>query len=185
VLGISHAESLGTETFLARLDVALHNGLRLIQVRDKTLADDARLHLARATVKRAASHGARVVVNGSMALARAANAGGIHLDAAAAAQLTARPEGAGRDAFLVGVSCHNAEELAHAARIDADYALLSPVLPTLTHPGATTLGWDSFARLAATSPMPVYGLGGLRRTDVALAQSHGAHGVAVLREAWT
>ncbi|MCA1979682.1 MAG: thiamine phosphate synthase, partial [Thiobacillus sp.] len=102
------------------------------------------------------------------------------LDAGAAAKLSARP-----DAAWVGVSCHDAAELAHAAALDADYALLSPVLPTLTHPGAPTLGWETFAALAATSPIPVYGLGGLERDDVALAQSHGAHGVALLRGAWT
>ena len=180
VLGISHAESLGVDTFLARLDVALANGLRLIQLSDKTLPDEVRLHLARATVRRAHLHGARVLVNGPLELARAAGADGVHLDSAAAAQLTARP-----DCDWMGVSCHDAGELAHAAALGADFALLSPVLPTLTHPGAATLGWEAFSALAAVSPIPVYGLGGLGRDDVALAQSHGAHGVALLRGAWT
>ncbi|MFZ3261681.1 MAG: thiamine phosphate synthase, partial [Thiobacillus sp.] len=88
------------------------------------------------------------------------------------------------DCGWVGVSCHDTAELAHAAAIEADFALLSPVLPTLTHPGAATLGWDAFSALAAASPIPVYGLGGLGRDDVALAQSRGAHGVALLRGAW-
>ena len=180
VLGISHAESLGVDTFLARLDVALHHGLRLIQLRDKTLPEDVRLHLARETVCHAHLHGARVLINGSLELAHAAGADGVHLDSSAAAKLTVRP-----DCAWVGISCHDATELAHAATLEADYALLSPVLPTLTHPGAPTLGWDAFAALAAASPIPVYGLGGLERTDVALAQSHGAHGVALLRGAWT
>lgn len=180
LLGISHAESLGVDTFLARLDVALANGLRLIQLRDKTLPEDAWLQLAGETVRRARRHGARVLVNGSVDLARAAGADGVHLDAAAATQWSARP-----DCDWVGVSCHNNVELAHAAAIEADFALLSPVLPTLTHPGAPTLGWIRFSELAASSPIPVYGLGGLERDDVALAQSHGAHGVALLRGAWT
>ena len=184
LLGISHAESLGVDSFLARLDVALANGLRLIQLRDKTLPDAVRLHLARETVRRAHLHGARVLVNGSLALASAAGADGVHLDSSAAARLTTRPE-ADADAFLIGVSCHDGGELAHAAAIGADFALLSPVLPTLTHPGAATLGWESFSALAAASPIPVYGLGGLERDDIALAQSHGAHGVALLRGAWT
>jgi len=180
VLGISHAESLGVDSFLARLDVALHQGLRLIQLRDKTLPEETRLALARATVQHARPHGARVLVNGSLDLVRAAGADGIHLDSSAAAKLVARP-----DCEWVGVSCHNARELAHAAALEADYALLSPVLPTLTHPGAPTLGWETFATLTGASPVPVYGLGGLARDDVALAQSHGAHGVALLRGAWT
>ena len=185
VLGISHAESLGIDTFLARLDVALHDGLRLIQLRDKTLPEATRLDLARETVRRAHLHGARVLVNGSLELARAADADGVHLDSSAAAKLTARPDCGKPNSFLVGVSCHDAAELAHAAAIEADFALLSPVLPTLTHPGADTLGWGTFSALAAASPIPVYGLGGLGRDDVALAQSHGAHGVALLRGAWT
>lgn len=180
LLGITHAESLGVDTFLARLDIALHNGLRLIQLRDKTLPEDARLALARETVRRAHRYGARVLVNGTLELARATGADGVHLDSTAAARLTARP-----DYDWIGVSCHDAAELAHAAAIEADFALLSPVLPTLTHPGAATLGWDTFSALAAASPIPVYGLGGLGRDDVALAQSHGAHGVALLRGAWT
>jgi len=180
VLGISHAESLGVDSFLARLDVALANGLRLIQLRDKTLPDDVRLQLARETVRRAHLHGARVLVNGPLDLARAAGADGVHLDSSAAAQLAARP-----DCDWVGVSCHDGAELAHAAALGADLALLSPVLPTLTHPGAATLGWETFSALAAASPIPVYGLGGLGHDDVALAQSHGAHGVALLRGAWT
>ncbi|MFP5403837.1 MAG: Nudix family hydrolase [Gammaproteobacteria bacterium] len=180
VLGISHAEALGVDSFLARLDVALADGLRLIQLRDKSLPKAERLALAQETVRRAHRHGARVLVNGPLELAQAAGADGVHLDAAAAAALTVRPE-----AEWVGVSCHDAAELAHAAAIGADFALLSPVLPTQTHPGAPTLGWDRFAELAAASPIPVYGLGGLERDDVALAQSHGAHGVALLRGAWT
>ncbi len=180
LLGISHAESLGVDTFLARLDVALADGLRLIQLRDKRLPEAERLQLARETVRRARPHGARVLVNGSLDLARAAGADGVHLDSAAAAVLTARP-----DCEWVGVSCHDGAELAHAAALEADYALLSPVLPTLTHPGAPTLGWERFATLAAASAIPVYGLGGLGRDDVTLAQSHGAHGVALLRGAWT
>lgn len=180
LLGITHAESLGVDTFLARLDIALANGLRLIQLRDKTLPEYARLGLARETVRRAHRYGARVLVNGDPALARAAGADGVHLDSTAAAKRTARP-----DCGWVGVSCHDAAELAHAAAIEADFALLSPVLPTLTHPGAATLGWDTFSVLAAASPIPVYGLGGLGRDDVALAQSRGAHGVALLRGAWT
>ncbi|MFH2079814.1 MAG: Nudix family hydrolase, partial [Pseudomonadota bacterium] len=154
LLGITHAESLGVDTFLARLDIALANGLRLIQLRDKTLPEDARLALARETVRRAHRYGARVLVNGDPALAHAASADGVHLDSAAAARLTARP-----DYDWIGVSCHDATELAHAAAIEADFALLSPVLPTLTHPGAATLGWERFAELAAASPVPVYGLG--------------------------
>mgnify|MGYP000524713470 FL=1 len=179
VYAISHAAGLGIEVFLTRLERALQQGLRLIQVRDKELDEAARLQLARAVVERAKPYGARVLVNGSVALARDAGADGVHLDAASLARLIQRPE-----VDWLGASCHNANELALAAERGADFALLSPVLPTLTHPGAPTLGWETFSNWAAASPIPVYGLGGLTAADVGLAQSHGAHGVALLRAAW-
>jgi 8-oxo-dGTP diphosphatase len=179
VYAISHAEALGVEPFLARLERALERGLKLIQVRDKALDDARRLHLAREVVARAHAYHARVLVNGSVELALAAGADGVHLDAAALAQGTTRPE-----VDWVGASCHDQAELARAAELGADFALLSPVLPTLTHPGAATLGWETFSSWAAASPIPVYGLGGLTAADCGLAIRHGAHGVALLRAAW-
>jgi 8-oxo-dGTP diphosphatase len=179
VYAISHAEALGVEVFLARLEHALRGGLKLIQVRDKTLDDTRRQALARAGVERAHAHGARVLVNGAVELARASGADGVHLDAAALASLNARPE-----VEWVGASCHSPDELARATELGADFALLSPVLPTLTHPGAPTLGWTTFSEWAAASAIPLYGLGGLAAADTALAIRHGAHGVALLRAAW-
>lgn len=179
VYSISHACALGGEVFLARLDNALQQGLRLIQVRDKELDAPSRLQLARDIVERARPYRARVLVNGDVEVARAAGADGVHLDSTQLAEVSERP-----DVDWVGASCHNQAELARAADIGADFALLSPVLPTLTHPGAATLGWQTFSDWAAASPIPVYGLGGLTATDVDLARAHGAHGVALLRAAW-
>ena len=179
VYGISHAKTLGREAFLQRLGAALANGLRLIQVRDKDLPEAERLELAREVVKRAKPYGARVLVNGPLELANAAGADGVHLDSGALMKCKARPA-----CEWVGASCHNAEELAHAAEI-ADFSMLSPVLPTESHPGEPTLGWEIFSQLAAQSPIPVYALGGVTLADLDTARSHGAHGIAMLRGAWT
>ncbi len=179
VYGISHARALGFDTFLTRLESALENGLRLVQVRDKDLPHEERLRLAREIVRRARPYGARVLVNGPVDLATAADADGVHLDSGALMKLRTRP-----DCEWVGASCHGGEELAHAADI-ADFAMLSPVLPTASHPGEPTLGWPAFSRLAAQSPIPVYALGGVTHADLDSARSHGAHGIAMLRGAWT
>ena len=131
VYAISHASALGVDNFLARIDIALQQGLRMIQVRDKEMEASSRLQLAREIVQRARPYRARVLVNGNVDLARAAGTDGVHLDATQLAQLSQRP-----DVGWVGASCHSETELVRAAEIGADFALLSPVLPTLTHPGA-------------------------------------------------
>lgn len=58
---------------------------------------------------------------------------------------------------------------------------LSPVKPTQTHPNALHLGWESFAKLAFMSNVPVIALGGLSPTDLNIARSYGAVAVAGIR----
>jgi 8-oxo-dGTP diphosphatase len=176
--GITHARSLGVDTFLPRLRTSLEKGLRLIQVRDKELDHAERLNLARKVVDYARPYGAKVLVNGTPELARQADADGLHLDSAALANLDSRP-----DFAWVGASCHNPEELALAAEL-ADFALLSPVLPSASHPGEPSLGWETFALWAAASPIPVYALGGQNMDTLNDALAHGGHGIAMLREVW-
>ena len=179
VYGISNAAELGADEFLRRLERALQNGLRLLQIREKQMTQDQCLALARRTVGLAHDHGARVLVNGSIEIAREAGADGVHLTAAQLMQAAARP------AFdLVGASCHDAAELARAAAIGADFTVLGPVLPTPSHRGVPGIGWERFAALLADYPLPVYALGGMRQENLETAWLAGAHGISMLRGAW-
>jgi 8-oxo-dGTP diphosphatase len=86
--------------------------------------------------------------------------------------------------MLIGASCHTREELARAAALGVDYAVVGPVLATTTHPGAPPLGWDGFARTIEHTRVPVYALGGLQSADLGTALDHGAHGIAMRRGVW-
>ena len=176
---ISNAAELGAEEFLRRLERALQNGLRLLQVREKDLSGDALAQFAVQAVQMAHRYGAKVLVNGDTELAKRVGADGVQLTAAQLAGLHERP-----DVDWCAASCHNAEALRRAEALGCDFALLSPVLPTLSHPGAPHLGWENFAVIAASSSIPVYALGGLCRDDMITAWQHGAHGIALLRQAW-
>jgi 8-oxo-dGTP diphosphatase len=175
---ISNAQELGVEEFYRRLETQLRQGLRLIQVREKIARADLK-DLLLGVLSRAHPHGARVLVNGDIELAQEVNADGVHLNGVQLATLTGRP---GVD--WVAASCHNRDELKRAEELGCDLAVLSPVLPTLSHPGAPALGWEKFTQITAGSGIPVYALGGLQRRDMELAWRHGAHGVALLRQAW-
>ncbi|MDP2758836.1 MAG: thiamine phosphate synthase, partial [Sideroxyarcus sp.] len=176
---ISNAAELGAEEFLRRLEIALGNGLRLVQLREKQLSCDELRELARRVMALAHAHGAKVLLNGDVALAQEVGADGVQLTATQLAELRERPE-----VDWCAASCHNAEELRRAEALGCDFALLSPVLPTQSHPGASHLGWEKFAAIASGSSIPVYALGGLTLGDRRLAWQHGAHGVALLRQAW-
>jgi 8-oxo-dGTP diphosphatase len=176
---ISNAAELGDEIFLTRLEHALRNGLRLLQLRETHLPAPEMLAFARRVVSLAHHYGARVLINADMELARQAAADGVHLNSKQLMACTVRP-----DTELCSASCHDAAELAQAGQLGLDFALLSPVLPTLSHPGAAHLGWKGFVENVAEANLPVYALGGLQLSDMNTAQSHGAHGLALLRQAW-
>jgi 8-oxo-dGTP diphosphatase len=86
---------------------------------------------------------------------------------------------------LVGASCHESSELEQAARLGLDFAVLGPLKPTATHPGDAGIGWESFARLVAGLPLPVYAIGGLSPSDMRDALNAGAQGIAAIRAAWS
>jgi 8-oxo-dGTP diphosphatase len=179
VYGITCAGELGREAFMARLGRSLQNGLRLIQVREKQLADDALRAFATEVVALGHRYGARVLVNGNAAIAAQSRADGVHLTAARLMAAARRP-----DCAWCGASCHDATELARARELGADFVVLGPVNATPGHPGAKLLGWQQFARLLRDYPLPVYALGGMRPEDLQHAWSRGAHGISMMRAAW-
>ena len=171
---ISAASTLGEATFLAQLeDVAAHRQV-LVQLREPWPLPQLEV-FARTVRALCHRHGCKLVINADAD--RVADcADGVHLTSRRLLALNERPL---PPAQLVGASCHNADELAHAARIGCDFAVLSPVLETPSHPGATPLGWSQFARLAASTALPVYALGGMLWDDLTRSRASGGHGVAL------
>lgn len=179
VLAITCAAELGEDAFLTRARDAFARGLGMVQVREKDWPVARRDAFVRALLPLARAAGARVVLNGTAEDARRLGLDGVHWTARALADARERPAD-----LVVGASCHDAADLARAARLDADYAVLGPVRETRTHPGATPLGWDGFEREIARTRVPVFALGGLAADDLALALERGAQGVAMMRRAW-
>lgn len=179
VYAITQASEIGVDAFMHRVELALNNGLRLIQVREKNLAAPQLASFAADIVSLAQPYGARVVINSDVDLARSVGAAGVQINAADLMGMQQRP-----DITLCGASCHDRRELDQAARLELDFVVLSPVMPTQSHPGAETLGWQRFTELIADFPLPVYALGGLNMDDMNTAWERGAHGVAMLRGAW-
>ncbi len=176
---ITAAESLGVQAMLGCLERRLAEGLRLVQIRDKSLASGERATFARQVLRLARRYGARALVNSDEALARAIGADGVHLPAEVLMSLAARPQAA-----LAGASCHDAEQLARAMRLGLDFAVLGPVKATGSHPGAAPMGWARFAELVKGASLPVYAIGGLRLSDLEPAWRTGAHGVAMISGSW-
>jgi 8-oxo-dGTP diphosphatase len=175
------AEPGDPDAFLARLDACLARGERLFQLRARALAEAALADLVAAASGRCAAVGARLLVNAEPGQARRWGAHGVHLSARRLRALTARPLPPG---LLVAASCHDANELAQAKAIGADFVVLSPLRATPSHPGVAGLGWPRFGSLAAAAGLPVYALGGVTPDDFEAVRAAGGFGVAGIGAFW-
>ncbi len=178
---ITPEPSGGPDAFVAVLRRALRQGVRLVQLRAPGLSRFALEPYAAAAVVACRAEGAQLLVGRDWELARRVGADGVHL---AASQLTALSTRPLPRPLLVGCSCHDPIELRYADALDADFAVLSPVLPTLTHPDAAPLGWDRFAAWVDDAVLPVYALGGMTPNLIEQAWQHGAQGIAGIRGFW-
>jgi len=170
-----------SRALLDGIERACAAGFRLIQFRQPTWAPDEIVKAAREANAICVHHGAALMINASWIIAERLGLAGVHVPARIAAALDLRP--ISRDSWFA-ISCHDAAELRHAERIGADFATLSPVASTPSHPDVKPLGWDAFAERVAGAALPVYALGGLGADDVASAQAHGGQGAAAIRAFW-
>jgi 8-oxo-dGTP diphosphatase len=176
---ITRAGEIGTEAQLSLLDQRLARGLRLIQVREKGMQSPALERFASAVIAKARPYGAQVLINSDIELAQRLGADGAHLAAAQLARLERKPA-----LPWCAASCHNAEELARAAQLGIDFAVLGPVQATPSHPDSMLLGWKGFAALALGASLPVFALGGMTPGDLETAWRCGAQGIAMVRASW-
>ncbi len=167
--------------FLSRLEALMAGGIRLIQLRAKTLSGDDYWELAQKVISLGRAQGATILLNSTQEVACDLDADGLHLSASELRQLQQRPLAYDK---WVAASCHNLEEIRYAMSIDVDFAVLSPLMPTTSHPGQRGIGWDAFHRLAEQSTIPLYALGGMREDDIETAWSYGGQGIASITALW-
>ena len=169
--------------FGLKLKAALDAGVRLVQLRltHAWLAANTSGY-ANEVIELGADlcrqHAARLLCNLPEQLPLPTGAG-VHLNSTRLLARAHRP-----DASLVAASCHNRGELEQAQAIGADFAVLSPVKRTGSHPEAQALGWDAFHALVDEINIPVYALGGVTASDLQQSWRSGGQGIASISAFW-
>ncbi|HSA90293.1 MAG TPA: thiamine phosphate synthase, partial [Burkholderiales bacterium] len=166
---VTNAAGYGIAAMLSRLERRLEQGLELVQVREPGLGAPERDRFTQQVIGLAHRHGCKVMVKSPFP-----GADGIHFTATELMKLKTRPAG------LAAASCHTRAELERAMELELDFAVLGPVKDK-----PPALGWSKFHDLRAFSSIPIYAIGGLTRADMEDAWRAGAHGVAMIRGAWS
>jgi len=175
---VTASQFADSEQFLENLRYALQQGVSLLQFRVFGLETIRHRQLAQRSLELCREYAARMLVNHDLQLAQELDAHGVHLNRRQLQSLDYRPLPVGK---LVSASCHSLSELHQAQALGADFAVLSPVLPTQSHPDADLLGWDGFAEIVDQINIPVYALGGMRLDLLQHVWTLGAQGVSGIR----
>ena len=166
--------SVSRGDWLASVAAALAGGADIVQLREKSIADDEFADRARQLAGLCHAHGALFVVNDRLHVATEIDCDGVHLGQDDAGVAAAR-RALGSDA-LVGISTHDAAELSRALSDGADYVGVGAVHPTATKGRAVSVGSPTtlapLALRAERSGVPAFAIGGIdvaRADDVAAA----------------
>ena len=177
VLGFSPGDHGCGRTLTWLVQGAVDGGLEAIVLREPHLSKPAYVELAR---RISPLFGAGLILHASHPAAldvAEASGWGIHLPSKAdVGAARARVRG------LLGVSCHDADELHVAAASGADYATISPIFRSVSKPkdGRDILDVEGLTAAIDGVQIPVFALGGITAENVTALADTDIYGIASL-----
>jgi len=161
LIQITDSSRMECERFFGAVEASLCGGVDAVLVREKQM-DSARLLVFCSRLRAMTmAHSALLIVHSQADVARAVGADGVHVAAANMEEIPAMRKWLNHEGMTISASCHSIEELECAMHCGANFALLSPVFSTSSHPQALPLGASRFMRLAKGANLPVIALGGI------------------------
>lgn len=158
---------------------ALEGGVRAVQLREKDLRGCELFRLATELRDITREYGARLMVNDRPDIALAVEADGVHLGTGSLPVAAARHIlGPGR---LIGYSTHAVREAVQAEADGADFVTFGPVYHTPSKLAyGSPLGLERLAEASSSLSIPVFALGGVKKTSIVEILTHGARGIALI-----
>jgi thiamine-phosphate pyrophosphorylase len=162
------------------LPAALEGGVDVVQLREKSAADELVVEAGRRLRALCDEHDVLLIVNDRPELALACGADGVHLGQDDEPLESAR-ELVGPD-LLIGISTHSPEQIDAALSSPADYLGVGPVYATPTKPGREPVGLELVRHAAHhAGAKPWFAIGGVDSGNAAAVAAAGASRIAVVR----
>ncbi len=171
-------QSQHTHTALAQLCV--NAGADGIQYREKrAVSSQQRIHTAKVMQSICEAHGATLIINDYVDVARKIHAPAVHLGRTDESVSTARKK-LPVDT-LIGGTANSIEEALQVNALDVDYIGVGPIFGTKSKASpAPTLGVDTLKVICEAVEKPVVAIGNIQLGNVVELLSAGAHGIAVI-----
>jgi thiamine-phosphate pyrophosphorylase len=158
---------------------AIQGGAAAVQYRNKPAPAALRHEQAAALLAICRAAGVPLIVNDDLELAIAIDADGAHLGSGDGDLEDARRRLGSRR--LLGASCYNRLELAHAAvAAGADYVAFGAAFASPTKPGAVHAPLELYREARRTFPVPIVAIGGITVDNAAELLAAGVDAIAVI-----
>ncbi len=179
ILDVGPNQSPESAIFLA--ESLARAGVRLMQVRAKSLGPAAYLEIARRAVNFTSRGGVRMVINDRPDVAAMSGSAGVHVGQddlpVEAARATCKAP------LWVGVSTHNVAQLEAAVATSADYIAVGPIFPTRSKENPDpVVGVELLRRARNMTSKPLVAIGGITIETAADVFAAGADSVAVISD---
>lgn len=158
---------------------AIQGGAAAVQYRNKPAPAALRHEQAAALLALCRASGVPLIMNDDLELAIAIDADGAHLGSGDGDLEDARRRLGSRR--LLGASCYNRLELAHAAvAAGADYVAFGAAFASPTKPGAVHAPLELYREARRTFPVPIVAIGGITVDNAAELLAAGVDAIAVI-----
>lgn len=164
---------------LEQIEMALAGGVKIIQIREKGLHKEEYARIASEALKKTREHGAFLVINDMVDVARAVDAEGVHvgqndMPVAEVRNIVGNEK-------IVGVSVKTISEAVRAEKDGADYIAVNGVFLTATKEDLGYYpGLKGVHDIRKHTTLPVVGIGGINLQNCLSVIDAGADGVAVV-----
>lgn len=170
-------QALVSGDFAAVVAKVAEAGPDVIQLREKQLVPRQLYELACQVRHITTRCGVRLIINGSVEVALAVDADGVHLGQGSLPLSVARRLLPGK---LVGVSVHAVDEAVAAQQGGADYVIVGHIFATPSKAGLPPRGLSFLTAVCQAVSIPVIAIGGITPDNAPLVREAGAAGAAVM-----
>lgn len=169
---------LGEKSLAQEVEEAIKGGATFIQVREKNLAFDEFLSIAKDVKKITDKYKVPFVINDNVDIAVEADADGVHIGQGDEVINEARKK-LNKDK-IIGLSVHTVEEALNAQKNGADYIGVGAVFNTSSKSDASSVDLDTLKEICASVDIPVVAIGGINEDNILELKGSGIDGVAII-----
>ena len=176
---ITDRNQTGSLRLIDVVEDALKGGVKGVQLREKDLSSRELYELAYDMRKLTTKYGARLLINDRVDIALAVEADGVHLGLnSLPIHRVRRLLGTGK---LIGLSCHNQVNAIMAQENGADFITFGPIYftPSKANYGKP-VGVDRLEIVSHLLEIPVFALGGIKKSNITEVISAGASGISLV-----